>query len=208
MSHPTVTAHGTALVPATPDSSTWTLELSCLAAELPVALDDVARRGHELTAVLDGLHLDPASRSTSGVRVVEEFDYVDGKQVSRGHRATMATTVRLGDLAVASALVGQAVERCQAQVSGPSWAVAPDNPAVVEACRLAVLDAQRKATAYAAGLGLRLGPVVEVRDAEAAPPLPRPTGMVKAVAFESGLDLTPGELPVEAWVDVTFRLDG
>lgn len=208
MTHPTVTSRGTAAVGATPDHAVWTLVVSCLAASMGEALADVATRGQQLTALLDDLDIPREARATSGVDVVEEFDYVEGKQQRRGFRATVETAVRLDEASTASTLVGEAVDRCDAGVRGPEWTVAPENPARGVACRLAAGEAQRKALAYAEALGLRLGSVVEVRDAESVPPAPRPTGMVKAVAYESTLDITPGQQQVVASVDVTFRLEG
>jgi uncharacterized protein len=205
---PTVTARGTAVVLAVPDESEWTLVLTGLADEGQAAMDDVAQRARDLSSLLDELGVPLASRSTSAATITEELDHVEGRRVSRGFRASVDLTVRVCDPVVAATMVERAVGRCQAQVHGPTWVVALDNPARGEACRQAAREARHKAAGYAEALGLRLGPVLEIRDADAAPTEPRPMGVMRAVAYESSLEISPGRLQVGAAVDVTFRLEG
>jgi uncharacterized protein YggE len=76
----------------------------------------------------------------------------------------------------------------------------------VEACGRAAIVAKRKADAYAEALDLQLGPVVEIREPSAGPsPRPRARGLTLAAA-EVAIDVDPGELNVEAQVEVTFEL--
>lgn len=202
----TVTARGEAVVSGRPDEGIWTIELTALADGPDAALAEVASRGQAAAALLDEMGIDMAMRSTSGVSVREEFDHVDGTQVRRGFRAHATTTVRLEDPTIAGRLIQGAAERAQAQVRGPSWWIAPDNPARVEACRRAAVEAKRKAEAYADALDLRLGPVVEIREPSTGPsPMPRARGLTLAAA-EVAIDVDPGELNVEAQVEVTFAL--
>src|SRR5205085_2309199 len=71
-------------------------------------------------------------------------------------RASYSTTVRLRDPEVAARLLREAVEQVAARVlGGPSWRVRADDPARLEACRLAAADAERRATVFAEALGLR-----------------------------------------------------
>lgn len=203
----TVTARGEAVVPGRPDEGIWTIELTALADGPDAALADVASKGQALTALLDEIGIGAAMRSTSGVSVREEFDHVDGTQVRRGFRAHATTTVRLQDPTIAGRLIQGAAERAHAQVHGPSWWIAPDNPARVEACRRAAEEAKRKAGAYADALDLRLGQVVEIREPSTGPsPMPRARGLTLAAA-EVAIDVDPGELNVEAQVEVTFELE-
>ena len=197
-------------MPGKPDEGIWTIELSSLAATPDAALGDVGERSRDLDALLDELGVPKEMRSTTGVTVREEFDYVEGKQVHRGYRAEDLVTVRVKDAGIAGRLIQDSIARAKASVRGPSWWIAPDNPARVEACRRAALAARRKAEAYAEALGLRLGAVAEVREpTTSAQPFPRPGGgvMLRAVA-EQAVDVEPGELSVEAQVEVTFDLQG
>lgn len=205
MTHPTVTARGHAVVSVPPDASKWTLELSRLAETTHAALDDVARRSQELGLVLGELGVPEEGRSTSAVSLAEEFDYVEGRQVHRGFRATLGLTVRLADPQVAASLVQRAVGELGAAVSGPRWQVDADNPGRRRACRLAALEARTKADAYAEALGLRVTEVTKIRDAEVGPQQPGPVPM-RAVAADVPLEVSPGQVQVSATVDVTLRL--
>ena len=127
-------------------------------------------------------------------------------------RRPVTTALRLADAAALGPLLVQAVAEVDPQVSGPTWRLAPENPARLEACRLAVADARRRAEAYVEALGVALGPVVALAEAgtshgtdgwlrlgpgEFDQPM-----MMKA----SGPSIEPGDIDVTASVDVVFRL--
>jgi uncharacterized protein YggE len=208
MTEGTVTARGEASVPGKPDEGMWTIMVGALDATPDAALGEVGTRSDALGTVLDELGVAPERRSTSGVTVREEFDYVDGKQVHRGFRAQNVITVRLTDAAAAGKLIQASIERAKAEVRGPVWWIAPDNPARVEACKRAAAEAKRKAEAYAEALGLQLGAVAEIRESATGPvPMPRGRAMTLAAA-ETPIDVDPGELNVDAQVEVSFHLEG
>ena len=193
-------------MPGKPDEGIWMIELSSLDATPDAALVEVGVRSEQLDRLLDELEVPRDKRSTTGVTVQEEFDYTEGKQTHRGYRAQNLVTVRLEQATVAGRLIQESIARAKANVRGPTWWIAPDNPARVEACRRAAAEAKRKADAYASALGLRLGPVVEVREPATPGELPRP-GVMRTMAASSTVEVDPGELNVGAQVEVTFRLD-
>ncbi len=202
MTGATVTARGSAVVAGRPDEGTWTIDLSAVAETPDAALAQVGDRATALTGLLDELGIPAEKRSTTGVTVREEFTHTDGASTPAGFRAQNLTTVRLSDPAGAGPLLQGATQRAQAEVRGPSWWIAPDNPARLEASRRAALEAKRKAQAYAEALGLALGAVAEIREPPAgASPLARASALTMAV------DVDPGELQVEAQVEVTFLLE-
>jgi predicted metalloprotease len=120
-------------------------------------------------------------------------------------------TVRLADASIAGRMIRGPSSARRPGVRGPTWWIAPDNPARVEACRRAAVEARRKAEAYADALGLRLGGVVEVREpSPGGHAAPRPAvGAIsmRAVAEPASVEVDPGELNVQAQVEVTFFLE-
>ena len=211
MAGATVTARGEAVSRAKPDEGIWTFEVSSLDATPEKALATVGKGSTELEALLAELGVAPEKRSTTGVSVREEHDWAEGKQTHRGYRAQNVVTVRLADSAIAGRLIEGSIARAKASVSGPMWWIAPDNEARVEACRQATAEAKRKAQAYADALGLQLGDVAEIREPIRGGIVPRqPLGgaMTLRSAPEPALEVDPGELEVQAQVEVTFHLDG
>jgi uncharacterized protein len=203
MTRPTVTARGSAVVAGRPDEGTWTIDLSAVGETPDAALAQVADRAAALMSLLDELGIPAENRSTTGVTVREEFTHTDGTRTPAGFRAQNLTTVRLSDPAGAGPLLQGATQRAQAEVRGPSWWIAPDNPARLEASRRAASEAKRKAQAYAEALGLALGPVAEIKEPPAGG-----SPLARASALTMAIDVDPGELQVEAQVEVTFLLEG
>ena len=206
MTDPVVTVRGEAVVAGRPDEGIWTVEVTRQDSGASSALAEVATRSQALESLFDELGIPPAKRATSGVTVHEEFDYVDGKQAHRGFRATNSVVVRVADSSVAATLVEQAVTRAGASVQGPTWYVAPDNPARLDACRGAAEEARRKAEAYALALGLHLGAVSEIREAQEGTGVLPLGGMLRATSMEASVPVDSGDLSIVARVDVTFRL--
>jgi uncharacterized protein YggE len=114
----------------------------------------------------------------------------------------------LDDPAPLGALMRESVKRTQAQIDGPWWRVAPENPARAEACRLATAEARRKAEAYVEGLGARLGAVLSIREPAAEGSMPRMALAARAQPMAEGAEVTvqAAELDVFASVEVTFQL--
>jgi uncharacterized protein YggE len=205
MAETTVTARGEAVVPGEPDEGIWVIAVSSLENTPDAALAEVGERSTALHGLLDELEVPKEKRSSTGVTVREEFEYADGKQVHRGFRAENLLTVRLVDASVAGRLLQGSIARAKATVRGPTWWIAPDNPARMEACRRAAVEAKKKAEAYADALGLRLGPVAEIKEPDPATGPIRP--LMMRAAEVSTVEVDPGELLVEAQVEVSFHLN-
>ena len=203
---PMVSVVGTAVVRAEPDEAMVVVTLSALEDGPGPALEDVARRSEGLVGLLDEFGIASSDRSTTGVSVHEDFDHTPEGRRSLGHRAASAIAVRLTDLELIGRLVTRATTELDARVDGPRWQVAADNPIRLEAARQAAADGQRKAQAYAEGVGARLGALIKLVEPESAT-LPRRTGKFIAASAASGeLLVEPGEQDITAAIEVTFAL--
>jgi uncharacterized protein YggE len=206
----TITVRGAATAPGRPDDLRIGLTIVALAPAPDLALDDVSRRAEQLQAILDGAGVASGDRSTSAVAVGEVREWDGNRQVHRGYRAAAKVVVRMVDAAGVGPLLARAMAEVAPEVSGPAWRLAPGNPAYVEACRLAVDDARRRAEAYAGALGRGLGPVVALAEVGTAG-----AGggrmMLAAGDFDqpgaTGLPVEPGDIDVAAAVEVVFGLD-
>jgi uncharacterized protein YggE len=199
----TITVRGTATAAGRPDDLRITLLLTTLAPSPEDALDGVSRRSERLQSLLDAAGVPAGDRSTSAVRVGEAREWDGNRQVSRGYLASLTTAVRMTDAGALGPLLARAVAEVEPEVSGPTWRLAPDNPARLEACRLAVADARRRAQAFAEALGAGVGPVVAVAEAGTGHDGFDQPMMMKG----SGPVIEAGDIDVTASVDVVFRLE-
>jgi uncharacterized protein YggE len=202
-----IVVRGVANVLADPDEATLTCIVSALRPTAEEALADVAARSAELDAILEQEGIPRADRSTTGVSVHEQREYVDGREVHRGHEARNIVSVRIEDHPILGRLMRAAVDRVQAQVRGPSWRIAPDNPAHDQARRAAVEDARRRAVAYAEALGIRLGAIALVSEPGTAHPVARAIALGAGIGDAGDIDVQPGTLEVTASVEVSFRIE-
>lgn len=198
---PVVSVVGEAVLRAEPDEAIVLVTLSALEDTPGPALEDVARRSGSLMALLDELAILPADRSTAGVTVQEDSDHTHEGRRSLGHRASSTVAVRLTDVE----LIGHLVTRVTTELDGPRWQIAPQNPIRLEAARQAAADGQRKAQAYAEGVGAQLGELVGLAEPEAAQMFRRSRGGWAAAASHD-MPVEPGEQEVTATIEVTFAL--
>jgi uncharacterized protein YggE len=204
----TITIRGEAVVATAPDEVRFRLSLSAVRSRHAEALEDVTARSHELDSFLDELGIPKNNRSTSGISIRENREWVEERSVHRGYEALSSIVVRLHDPSIADRLLEGAVERAQALVDGPWWSVNGRQPGSARGLGEAARDARRKAEAYAEASGLTVGPIMSIREAVETPW--RGGGMLSggaraASAEEIGIE--PGQLDVFATVTIRFAIE-
>jgi uncharacterized protein len=205
----TVTVRGVGEARTSPDEASVTLTIEAIEQKAAAALAKVAERTQAALELCDTLGIEPAARVTAGASIAEHGEHDrEGRWQHRGYRAWNQIVVRVGAAPVVGELIAGGVDR-GAQVSGPAWTIAPNNPARVEACKEAALDASRRAGAYADALGVRVGALVSIRDpGTGIPPPPRPMRMATMdTAAVEALPVEAGEQLVTAAVEVEFQLE-
>jgi uncharacterized protein YggE len=203
---PTVTVRGDAFIRAEPDEAMLWITLSALEEAPGPALSDVSQRSNALVAMLDEFGVGKTDRSTTGVTVYEEFDHTPKGRRSLGHRAISRVSVRLTDPDLIGRLIAQTTNDLAARIDGPRWQIAPDNPVRLQAAREAAADGQRKAQAYAEGVGAKLGPLIRLSEPDVPFTGERMSrGLRPAMAVEP-IPIDPGEHEVAASIQATFAL--
>jgi uncharacterized protein YggE len=202
----TITVRGRGFAPARPTEALLTLEVAAVRPSAAEAFVEAASRNTALDALCERLAMGEQDRTTTSTSAHE---YREGIDDPIRWRASYSVTVRLHDPELAARLLREAVEKVEARVAGgPWWRVRADDPARLEACRLAAADAERRATVYAEALGLRRGDVVRAVEAGASD---LGADVPGAVSFGPSLDveaeLRPGTAEVPAAVDVVFELE-
>jgi uncharacterized protein YggE len=121
------------------------------------------------------------------------------------YRATNIVQATIDDLAMIGAVVDAGIMAGVNEIRNISFRLADEGPYRITALERAVEAARRKAVAAANALGVRLGEPLEVRERNEGRPFAAEfdVGFARAAA---GPPIEPGELLIEAGVDVTFRL--
>lgn len=201
----TITVIGYGEVSVPPDEGKLTFSVESVAVTPREAMSSVAEQARALVGLLDELEIPAGKRSTTGVLVSEAGEHdQQGRWQHRGFRAAESLTVAAAPEAL-SDLIGGAVERAQARVDGPRWQIAADNPARKEAMQGAAANARAHAEAVAAGLGVRVGAVVEAKEEGVYHPMPRQAAF--APLMEGAPPIEAGELTVSCTLTVSFQVE-
>lgn len=204
---PTITVVGKAVLRAEPDEATLWINLSALDDSPADALADITNRSERVVGLLDSSGVSRADRSTTGVRVEEEFDHTTEGRRSLGHRASAQFAVRVTDAKLIGELISRATADAGGTVDGPHWAISEGHPARLDAAREAAADARRRAEAYAQGAGAKLGPLVGLAEpGTAQPKFIRRGAFAVAAGGLPAMPVEAGELDVRASIEATFEL--
>jgi len=206
---PVVVVTGDGLVQATPDRAWITVSSESRA---PSPREAQRRTAELMRPVLDSLRKervpDDAVRTT-GYDLQQEFDFTNGKRVSRGYVARNTIEVRVDDVGRVGELLESVVGQGATTVSGLRFDVKDQGKLEREAVRRAVAAARQKAEAAAAGAGRTVDRLIRIEESGAArPPVPMPFARA-VVAAEAGGGPPPvalGQIEVRAEVTVTFGL--
>jgi uncharacterized protein len=209
LSTPSVTVWGQALLRSEPDEAVLWLTVSALKDTPAAAVADVTARSAALVALLDSSGIAKPDRSTTGIRVEEEYDHTESGRRLLGHRASWQTSVRMTDAEQIGRVVTAATDELAARTHGLRWLISLENPVRLEAARQAAADAERKARAYAEGIGAELGPLIRLSES-GDPSEGRPVvRMARALSAGGGANPMPvetGEHAVTASIEATFAL--
>ena len=145
---------------------------------------------------------------TTAYDLQQEFDFVDGRRVSRGYLARNAIEVRVDAIDRVGELLEIAVASGAASVGGIRFDLKDRAGLEREALRMAVADARAKADAAAAGVGRSVERVVRIEEhGVQVPPQPMPFALAReAVQAADVVPISAGQLDLRAQVTVTVEL--
>jgi uncharacterized protein YggE len=201
----TITVRGRGFAPARPTEVVVSFESAAVRPTAAEAFAEAGKRHAALDVLCEELGVDEARRTTTQTSIHEFREQMEDPV---SWRASYSTAVHVQDAKLASRLMREAVETAEARVTGgPWWRVGPDEPARLEACRLAAADAERRATAYADALGLTLGKLVRAVEVGATDLDREGRVPLSFSAIDGEPELRPGTAEVSAAVDVAFELE-
>jgi uncharacterized protein YggE len=209
-SEPVVVTSGEGTVQAAPDRAWITVSAESRA----VSPLEAQRRNVELMRpvreALRGAKMPDDAIRTVGYDLQQEFDFVNGKRISKGYLARNAIEVRVDDVTRVGELLETVVKQGATSVSGLRFDLKDQAKLEREAVRAAVANARLKAEAAAAGAGRTLDRLVRIEEAggQNEPPRPvyRTVQLTAAVAADAAPPVSAGQIEVRSQVTVTFSL--
>jgi len=156
---------------------------------------------------LTSLGLPKDALRTLGYTVQQEFDFPDGRRVSRGYVAQNAVEVRLDGVDRVGEVLDAAVQAGATSVDGVRFELKDRSSVEREALRLAVVDARARADAAAAGAGRTVDRILRIDDSRQSHP-PRPLMMAEARALGAPTEtpIAPGVIEIRAEVVLTVGM--
>jgi uncharacterized protein YggE len=167
-------------------------------------------RLRQLATILDTHRIAPEDRRTQQITATELLAPKTGKPT--GYEASAVVTVRLKDFSRLGALLAAAGSEGDVDVTGPQWEVSASNPGHLEVCRLATEMARLRADAYADGLGMRIGRLLTMQEADgwqqrgAQMTLAHNAADAAAVDEGGGFDLSSGVMRLSTTISATFEV--
>ena len=203
----TVTVSGVGTVTAAPDMAEIT---SGVVTQAPTAAQALAANSQAMEKVLQSLAaLGVAARDIQTTSISVSPQRRQGKGEGRapeivGYEVANQVRVKVRDLGRLGRVLDQQVEQGANSVYGIRFGLADPAPLLDEARKRAMVDARRRADLYAAAASLKVGRVVEVQEAGAAPPRPE---MAARLMTAGAVPVAPGGQEIQASVSVTFSLE-
>ena len=208
---PVVVTSGEGIVRAVPDRAWITITAESRASNPRQAQRRNAEAMQEVQDELRGAGIPAGAIRTVAYDLQQEFDYVEGRRISRGYLARNAIEVRVDDLDRVGELLELSVGSGATSVSGLRFDLKDRARLEREALQLAVADARGKAEAAAAGAGRSIDRIVRIDEAGMfGGPIPPPRPLMRESLAQAAADAAPpisaGETEIHAQVTLTAVL--
>ncbi len=203
-----VRAGGEAVVQAKPDMAI--LQVGVVT-EAPTAQAAATQNATQLQAVLDKLR--PMLGSTGEIRTAGyalnpnyQYPRTGGKPTIVGYTASNTVEVTTADLPGLGKIIDAASQGGANRIQGLQFTIKDERPVRAKALREAVGNARANAEAMAAGIGMKLGRVLELE--QSSPQIIRPLARQQLAVAESAAPtpVEPGTVDVRATVTLTMEL--
>ena len=204
-----LTLTGTGEVSAAPDIATIDLGVVSDGKTARAALDANTAAMKVVMDVIEGLDIAAKDVQTSGFSVQPRY-FHDPKQRAApkvvGYQVNNTVHVTVRALSGLGRVLDQVVTGGSNTINRLAFSFSKPEQLMDEARKKAGADARRKAALYAEGLGIELGPIIEVHEAGGGPQ-PRPMRMRAAAMEASDVPISAGEQAVSSSLNVTWEID-
>jgi uncharacterized protein YggE len=169
------------------------------------ALDQNAVRMAAVRAALRRAGIADRDIQTSSINLYPDYRQDEKNPTPQivGYRASNDLSIRFRDIKGAGRILDALVAEGANQVNGPSLIIGEPEPALDEARIKALTAARARADLYARTLGKKVGRILSISEAGAAP---QPIGMAMNMVRQSS-KIEPGEQTLSVSLSVSFELE-
>lgn len=201
----TVTATGTGITAAAPDTAQMSFGFTAQADDAKTALDQASTAAKSITDAVKQAGVPASDIQTTNVSVYPEQSTEGNRIVITGYRANVQVRAKLRDINLVGDVIGAASDAGANEINGPTFTLSEDAEVRGEAIKLAVADARKRAEVMAKAAGKSLGEIVSVSETGVSiPPIYYDRGAVAQEAM--AVPIEPGELDITQNVTVVFEL--
>ncbi len=207
---PTVVTTGEGVIKAAPDRAFVTISVEATA-RMPMEAQKASAAS--MASVLQKLaeaNVPKDAIRTTAYDLQQEFDYVNGKQTSRGYVARNVIEVRVDQVERTGDVIAAATSGGATAATNVRFDLRDRESLEREALKRAVADARARADAAAAGAGRTVDRILRIQESGVAVPIPGPQFRMVAAEAAPGPPPSPpivaGEIEVRASVTLTASL--
>lgn len=204
----TITVTGSGSAEAAPDLLTISVGVECRRDSVNAAYAEAGKAAAAVSNALRQHGVPDADIRTSGLNVRPELVWRDGEgQRVAGYVASSMLTVRLRQVAAASAVIADVVEAGgdDVRLNGLELGFSDESAVAARARAAAWQDAVATAEQFASLASARLGPVVSIAE-QAETPGPIPLARVQRAAATEAISVEAGHTSLGASVTVVWEL--
>jgi hypothetical protein len=206
---PTVVTTGEGIVQAAPDRAWITISAESRASSPREAQRRNAEAMGPVQDALRAAKVPADAIRTMAYDLQQEWDFVEGRRVSRGYVARNSLEVRVDDITRVGELLELTVGKGATSVSGLRFDLKDRAKLEREALRLAVAAARAKADAAASGAGRAVDRILRIDETGGFVPPPVPMPALRTLAQsapEAAPPISVGQIEIRMTVTVTSSL--
>jgi len=215
---PTLIVSGNAQIKATPDMATLALTVVNIQTNLADAQKENDQNTRQLIQALKKLGLSDRDINTVGYNVWPQYRYYDNGQNSSdltpeitGYRIQNEIEVVVSDIGKIGIILDTALKSGANNIGSIRFDKANKTPEKNEALSMAVKNAHAKAASMASALGMKLGEVINISEADFKTIFPLnsihlDSTMANNAKAMGAVLIQPGQVNIEASVVITYQL--
>ncbi|MFC7321569.1 SIMPL domain-containing protein [Halobacillus campisalis] len=202
MQHRLMTVSGSGKVAAQPNVVNIQLGVVTEGQSLTQVQEENARVMERVIGSIVNLGVQRGSIQTADYSILPQYNYDSGSQVFQGYQVNHMISVTSEDIRLAGEIIDTAVQNGANQVIGVQFSIKQSEMLYQQSLSIALRDAYMKARSMAQTMGLTLDPA-PVKVLERMPGGAFP--LARGEAFATVTPIEPGQLEIEAFVEVQFQ---